>query len=353
MMLSKKIAFKQMTNTRKELSRLFQLGVIPTGQIDQALIAAKITPDNFAWKDFLSNLLLWLGALALASSVMFFIAYNWDDLGRFAKFGLVQIFIALSIFLYWKTSREDTSETNTKTKKNRLISQLSLLMASILLGGLLAFYGQTYQTGADTWELFLTWCVLILPWTVISRFPAQWIIWLALLNLSIILYFQTFSGIFGIYFTSDTSMLWILTIINSIALAIWELLKNHWQWLSESWATRILALASGAPLTFLVIESIFNRQHNLLPGILWIAGLSLIYMVYRKLKPDLFMLAMACLSGISVIVSLVGRKLFDSFSGDVGAFLILAVLVIALGGASAVWLKQILQEQQATTRKER
>ena len=351
MMLSKKIAFKQMTNTRKELSRLFQSGVIPTGQIDQALIAAKITPDNFAWKDFLSNLLLWLGALALASSVMFFIAYNWDDLGRFAKFGLVEILIALSIFVYWKTSREETSET-AKSKTNRLISQVALLMASIFLGVLLAFYGQTYQTGADTWELFLTWCILILPWTVLSRFPAQWIVWLALLNLSIILYFQTFRGIFGIYFTSDISMLWTLTIVNSIALAIWELLKNHWQWLSESWATRILALASGAPLTFLVIESIFDRQHSLLPGIFWIAALSVIYMVYRKLKPDLFMLAMACLSGISVIVSFVGKNLFDSFSGDIGAFLILAILVIALGGASAVWLKRILQEQQATTRKE-
>ena len=351
MMLSKKIAFKQMTNTRKELSRLFQSGVIPAGQIDQALIAAKITPDNYAWKDFLSNLLLWLGALALASSVMFFIAYNWDDLGRFAKFGLVEILIALSIFVYWKTSREETSDS-AKSKTNRLISQVALLMASIFLGVLLAFYGQTYQTGADTWELFLTWSVLILPWTVLSRFPAQWIVWLALLNLTIILYFQTFRGVFGIIFTSETSMLWTLTIVNSTALAIWELLKIRWQWLSESWATRILALASGAPLTFLVIESIFNRQHNFLPGILWVAGLSVIYMVYRKLKPDLFMLAMACLSGITVIVSLVGRKLFDSFSGDVGAFLMLAILVIALGGASAVWLKQILQEQQATTRKE-
>jgi len=61
-------------NHRKELSQLIQSGVIPSENTDQALLVSNVTPDNHSWKYFLSNLLLWLGVVALSSSVMFFIA---------------------------------------------------------------------------------------------------------------------------------------------------------------------------------------------------------------------------------------------------------------------------------------
>lgn len=330
-----------MTNTRKELSKLIQLGAVPVDRIEQALIASRITPDSRAWKHFLSQLLLWLGVISLTSSVMFFIAYNWDDLGRFAKFGLVEVLIALSVFIYWITNRKHASTTQAKQRPVSLVSQAALLMASLFLGVLLAFYGQTYQTGADTWQLFFTWGLLIIPWTLIARFPALWIVWLALLNLSIVLYFQAIRGVFDFMFSSESTTLWVLTIVNAVALIIWEYLENHLDWLSENWAIRVVALASGAPLTFLVIESIFDRHNNiLLPSIIWLIAMVAIYIVYRKIKPDLFMLAMACLSGISVIISGAGRVLFEFTNESFGSFILLAILVISLGGLSAFWLKK-------------
>ena len=317
-----------MKNHHKELSTLIQSGLVPADSIEEALHISQTTPSNSAWQSFISNMLLWLGALALAGSALFFIAFNWDDLGRFSKFGLIQLLVAASVFTYWKTSAQ-----------NPLLSKVSLLMASIFLGVLLAYFGQTYQTGADTWQLFLTWCILILPWTILSRFSAQWILWLALLNLSAVLYFQTFRSTFGFILFSENMTLWALVIINGTALIIWEFLENKWQWLAENWAMRVVAVASGAPLTLLVIDSIFGRQHNLISGLVWSIAMVAVYIVYRRLKPDLFMLAMACLSGISVIISLAAKLLFDSISDGIGTFLLLALLVILLGGASAVWLK--------------
>jgi uncharacterized membrane protein len=331
-----------MKNSRLEVSHLIQKGIISPDEIDNALIVTNITPSNAAWKDFLEKLLLWLGFLAIGSSVLFFIAFNWDEMDRFSKFGLVEALIALSIFIYWKTTRGDTAAIHIKESMN-LNGKVALLMASIFLGVLLAFYGQTYQTGADTWQLFLTWCVLILPWTIVSKFPALWMLWLSLLNLSIVLYFQIFGGILGILFTSENDLLWILTILNSFTLILWELLESRYKWLSEKWAIRLIALGSVAPLTFLAIESIFDRQSGLLPCLVWVVGLASIYIVYRKRKPDLFMLAIACLSGISVILSFMGDIIFE-LGSEMAAYLALAILVITLGAISAIWLKGIHKE---------
>ena len=301
-------------------------------------------------------MMLWLGVLAIASSVMFFIAYNWDDLGHFAKFGLVQALIVAAIFVYWFSGKKgnvtvkkladvDSENANVKDSVN-IIGQAALLSASLLLGVLLAFYGQTYQTGADTWQLFFFWAVLILPWVLIAKFPALWIVWIALINLSAVLYFQVFRGILDTIFSADVGLVWVVALTNTAALIIWELLENRWKWLSETWAIRTLALVSGASLTVLVIHAIFDDWSTLpLAGILWFVVMVLVYIVYRKRKTDLFMLAIACLSGLVVITSAVGDALFNKADIDeIAAFFVMTILVITLGGFAAKWLKAVNKE---------
>ena len=319
------------------------------------MLIANVRPSSERWKQFISNLLLWLGSVAIASSVMFFIAYNWDDLGRFAKFGLVQALIATSIIVYWFSSRTDNPISKKleiaipPDKPVNIVGQAALLTASLLLGVLLAFYGQTYQTGADTWQLFFTWAILIFPWVFIARFPALWIVWIALINLSAILYFQVFGGTLNIFFSSDEELIWVVAIINTVALIIWELLENRWKWLSETWAIRTLAFVSGAALTLLVVLYIFDHRSGGFPSapITWFIGMVLVYFVYRKRKIDLFMLAMACLSGISVIMSIAGELLFDLIRAEFIGFFIMVILVTTLGAYSAKWLKAIHKESLA------
>jgi len=333
---------------RHDISQIIQSGEIASGDIDSALLLAKITPSNQAWTHFLSTLLLWLSVIALSSSLMFFLAYNWDDLGRFAKFGFVEVFIIASVLLYlWKNKNSTPVNASDSPQKSTLISKASLLVASLSLGVLLAFYGQTYQTGADPWQLFFTWALLIIPWAMVAQFPALWIIVLVLLNTAVSLYIETFGGFLGGLFSAEKNLLWSTVGINAIALSLWELLKGRLSWLNENWATRVVAFAAGLPLTFLVINAIFDRHPSFsLAYLVWAVAMVVVYIVYRKFRPDLFMLTMACLSGIGVALSFASHTLFEVLNLEMGAFLFLAILVIALGGSAAVWLKRIYKEQQ-------
>ena len=341
-----------MSNYRRELTHFYRQGNISSESIEQALILSKVMPDSQQWKQFISNLMLCLGVLAIASAVMFFIAYNWDDLGRFAKFGLVQALIVVSIIAYWlAASRNDDlakqlGDVSQENQPSNLTEQVALLLASLLLGVVLAFFGQTYQTGADTWQLFFMWAVLIIPWVFIAKFPALWMIWIALLNLSAVLYFRVFGGFFSTLFISGEELAWLILLINTAAWVIWEVLENRYKWLTQSWAIRTLALVSGTSLTMLVTWYIFNNSSAAFPfaPILWLAGMTLVYVVYRRRKIDLFMLAMACLSGLAVITSAIGEFIFNTLNADTGGFFLMAILVILLGTLSASWLQAVHKE---------
>jgi uncharacterized membrane protein len=341
-----------MSNYRRELNHFYRQGNISNKSIEQALILSKVRPDSNQWKQFIGNLMLYLGVLAIASALMFFIASNWDGMGRFAKFGLVQALIIVSIYGYWlSVSKNDlfAKQLGDVSRENQALSvagQTALLVACLLLGVMLAFFGQTYQTGADTWQLFFTWAILIMPWVLIAKFPALWIIWIALLNLSAVLYFQVFGSLFSAIFFSGEELIWLILLINTTALVIWELLQNRYKWLAQSWAIRTLAFVSGTSLTILVTWYIVNIASAAFPfaPVLWLAGMALVYVVYRRRQIELFMLAMACLSGLTVITCATGELIFNILNADTGGFFMLAVLVILLGTLSASWLKALHKE---------
>ncbi len=323
-----------MISPRNRIIELIEQGVIPAPRIGDALAAVKVSPDGRAWRTFIDHLLLWLGGLSLAFAAVFFIAYNWDDLGRFTKFGMVEVLMVLSIAAYWKLGGD------------KMAGKVALLVASIFLGVLLALYGQTYQTGADPWQLFMNWALLMLPWALIGRFAAIWIVWIALINLTIVSYWRTFPGNFLFLPDSETAALWLLFFFNTLALATWEFLAGIWRWLAERWAVRLLAVGSGVPITLLALYAIFESgEGDITAGLAWVVWLVALHSFYRRIKPDLFMLAGGCLSGIVVFVSFFADKILRD--GDAGSFLFLSLLVIGLGAGSAVWLKKVYQEVQS------
>ena len=56
---------------------------------------------------------------------------------------------------------------------------------SVLVGALLAVYGQVYQTGADAWQLFAGWAALIAGWAVAGRFVPLWMLVAVLTNVAL------------------------------------------------------------------------------------------------------------------------------------------------------------------------
>lgn len=322
-----------MPSARNQFIELFEQNKIASENITAALTASNVSPTNQSWHTFINHLLLWVGSLSLAFSGMFFIAYNWTELGYLSKFAMVEAVLILTILGYWKIGH------------NTIGGKVSLLMATIFLGVLLALFGQTYQTGADPWQLFFNWAMLMLPWALIGRFSAIWLVWLLLINLTIVLYHQAFRNVIWLLFSSDTQLMWLLYIFNTAALVVWQILAKKWLWLQQNWAIRTIATASGVLITWLVIFNIFDERGTQgLAVTVWAIWMAVLYWVYRKISPDLFMLAGFCLSGIVVITSYQTQLLINDLNA--GSLLFIAFLIIGLSTGAAIWLKNVHRELQ-------
>jgi uncharacterized membrane protein len=212
-------------------------------------------------------------------------------------------------------------------KENELISKVLLVVLSILVGTLLALVGQTYQTGADSWELFFYWALFILPWVFISRFWAMWIFWIGLIDISITLYQNRIL---------DFSPIEILFMLNSLALVAWEYLKHHFKWLDNFWAIRLLGIIIMITITKLTTDSV-----TLLPiGIVWIA---IFYYLYRVKQIDIFMLSLGFV-GLSIVVLYYLINSVSWIHFNLVYILFIAMVTIGLGMGFISWLKSIQKE---------
>ena len=322
-----------MSDARTEVLDWVARGLLPRERAADALLLAGVTPSAMQWRAFLDRLLLWMGIAALAAAMVFFVAANWDALGRFGKFALVEGAIVLALATcIWRGLDAPAGRA-------------SLVAAALLTGALFALVGQVYQTGADTFELFAVWAVVIFAWVMLGCQPALWVIWLVLVNVAIALYYSTFGGFLGVVF-SPPAALWVLFIVDTAALIVWEALaQSGVRWLDVRWAPRVLAVASGTAITFLALWSIFEHWRSdgwhMLPYALWIAAA---YWAYRVRSVDLFILAGAVLSLVVVISLGLGRAL--SGMHDAGGFLFIALVLIASAAAGAFWLRQVAAEER-------
>lgn len=318
-----------MRTRRQLLIDWIEQGLIAPDRRDAALAVVGVFPSGTIWRRFLDRLLLWLGALMIAAGVIFFFAYNWDNLGRLAKFALAQALVLAALIVIWRTGIKHVA------------GKAALLAATLFVGALLALVGQTYQTGADTWELFAVWAALTLPWALVGRLAALWLLWLGIVNVAIVLYYTTFGILFGLVFGTER-LLWLLFGVNSTAFVIWELLALRY--VQARWAIRILATASGGLATVLAIFAIVEWQTRSHLGLIaWFIYFAAVYAVYRRFVRDVFMLAGGVLSVIVVIVTWVGDQLFDRIDTET-AFLLLAMIVIGLSAAGGAWLRRVAAE---------
>ena len=318
-----------MSRFRAEILGWFDAGRVVPGRENEVLRAAGMMPGPAEWRDFLGRLALWLGTIALTAAVIFFFAFNWDDLGRFAKFGLVEAAILAGLIACWWVGLDGAP------------GKAVLLLLSLLTGALLALTGQVYQTGADTWELFAWWALLITPWVLVGRFSPLWLVWLALLNMAVTFYFEISRD--------EEGLAWALFALNGLALVGWEAAHRFGlEWLRDSWPPRLVAIASGYAATGLVISAIVDGGDG--PGLRALAGmayfvwLAALYGWYRHVRHDLFMLAGGLLSLIVTVAVFLSYHLLDDGSG---AFLLIGLVVIGMSAGGAIWLKSVAREQRA------
>src|SRR5690606_6143086 len=201
-----------MSHARRTIEQLLQQDILSLKNAEAAATHLEVYPSKRRWLDFFDKALLIIGAVALVLSVVFFIAYNWQNLGKIGKFALVEGALTITIALYVALSFR---------RQFQLIRQLLLLIASIITGSLLALFGQVYQTGADTWQLFFAWAILITPWVVIAHLPALWLLWLGLINAFLLLYLDVANLQFIAYHLQNVFQVVILALFNFIAFYSW------------------------------------------------------------------------------------------------------------------------------------
>lgn len=322
-----------MSSNRADLLDWSDQGRIAPESLRAAFDVAGVLPDAARWRGFIDRTLLFIGVVMVASGVIFFFAFNWQELGRFGKFALVEVPLVAGLMLAWRLGLESLS------------GKAAILFVSLLTGALLALVGQTYQTGADTFELFAAWAVAILPWVMVARFTPLWIVWLVLVNLAVSLYFLTFGLFWGMLFAPE-KLLWLLFGLNTAALAIWEgCAAAGLEWLRERWSVRILATASGVLVTTLGVWDVIDwRTSSHWGGPAWCAWMLAAYVMYRHLYKDVFVLAGGVLSAI-VMTSVLLAKGINSHNAD--ALGLISFAVIGLSAAGGVWLKKVATEEDA------
>ncbi|WP_141215512.1 DUF2157 domain-containing protein [Hahella sp. CCB-MM4] len=322
--------------------------------LNQALVLSGHIPTRTQWQISCSRFLLIVGCALMLAGVASFFAFNWADLHRFAKFGLIETGILGGIVAAWRLGI------------TTLPGKVFLFTSAFLVGTFLVVFGQTYQTGADPYGLFMAWSILILPWVLIGRQSALWMLLAVLVNLTVILYWTEifrpplgeFSKIFGPLIwlalcVTDLYLAIVLTLLNGIFLTVWEYLsgkdsKRPWmkvRWLPRVTATGILAVITAASLTIIFGSLEYNRPNPHEAIVLLIFALALASMVfyYQSKAIDLFILAECALSMILLITSAIAR--FGPLSIDFALFL--SLLVIVETSLAAIWLHNISRKQES------
>ena len=307
-------------------------GHVAPGRLREALDAARALPSAGDWHRFLDRLLLWGASAFLSAALIFFLAYNWSELGRWARFGIAELAFAGALFGAWRLGL------------GRTAGKAALFGAALSVGAMLALVGQTYQTGADPWELFAVWGALILPFAFAGRLPALWLLVLLLANLATVLYFQAFRGMFSVVF-GPQRQLWLLFGLNTLALAAWEgLAFAGLGWLNARWAIRLVAIASGVMITTLAVWDVVDRKLADGGVVAWLAWCGVAYAVYRRRRKDLFVLAGGALSVIVVFTAAMGRWMLQG-RWESGAFLLIGMTVIGMSAVAGWWLRQVAIEE--------
>lgn len=269
------------------------------------------------WRVFLTKLAWGLAVLLLASGLVTWIAANWENWGHVAKFALAQGAVLVSAGLALLFRRRSGGWGHDLGVPAALTG-----LAAVATGGLLALIGQTYQTGADPWQLFALWTVLIIPWVFTVRSVFLSVLWLVLINTALYLWIDVARlGWFGRSYTTQTLLaLAVNALLLLAAETIWRARHDPWRIVP-----RVAAIAVGFFIGAQVMEG------NFLLGLVLFLVL---YGIYHYRRPDLLIMSLASFGAYGSL-----SMLIIEYAAD--AFLLIVVVIVGLG----LGLLRFLQQQ--------
>ena len=288
---------------------------------EEEVLNASPYPDLQDWRKFASLMLLTLGAGFTIAGIIFFFAYNWDELHKFFKFVLIGgLLIASCLMAFIRDI-------------NTLPGKILLTATAVLTGVLFAVYGQVYQTGADAYDFFLAWSVFITLWVFIAKFPPLWVIYLLLINTTIILYDQQVANKWPFLL-----LYLIIFLLNTGVLVVCKFLSKSGRTIPV-WFTNLLALTAIGSATTGIIIGIMESPDSLfwilliITIVLYAAGF-----LYSQQKKSLFYISVIVFSVITIISAWILR-----YGDGAGGFLVAAVFII---GTVTLTIQYLLTQQK-------
>ena len=316
---------------RALLLRLAESGELRRDQLAHASAQGPLRPTPAEWRTLLDRVFAFGGALLLSAAAVFFLAYNWEAMHRFARLGLVVgvlvaccagALAARPLGVAWRAA---------------------LFGACVATGAVLALVGQTYQTGADVWQLFAAWAALMLPFAWLSRSSASWVLWLGVANLALMRALSQ-SVWWGFFDTlSNAHALLAIAAFNLIVLLVFE---GFARWLiarPTRWIHRLAALGVLAPLCAGAVLGWWESEFRIVAATFSVvAGLAAA--VYHRARRDLPILALAVYGGIAVLAAgLVKLLRVENFLN----MNLVGLFIIAASAGAGVWLAGLHRQSAA------
>jgi uncharacterized membrane protein len=325
---------------RSELDHLAEFYSLDERGVESMFAAADARPSRAEGLRFLALCLRVAGILALAAGIIFFVAANWSRLGIFGRFALVQLVLVGCAII--AVVRPPPS----------FAGRAALFLAWVSTGALLALFGQTYQTGADVYELFLTWSLLGLPLVLIARWGVTSAGWVVVFNTMLLLYcgWQPAGGmLWALLGESRVSPAWILMGACWLNLLLWFAAEwRRWPAVPD-WVRRILVSAAFGFCTWSGLMGLFDDHHvdgvgftrgEPLTVLASLATMGVVGLYAYHVRKDIYPLSVVV--GSFIIVGFGGViRIFDNLSE--GLLLVCALWLIGSSTVGGKWLVSLMR----------
>lgn len=275
----------------------------------------------------LRKILPLLAAALAGFGIIMWLAANWDDLGRSGKFILLQsALLGCGVLACW-------------LPRARLAFCALLFLCT---GGVLAFFGQTYQTGADPWQLFACWALLALPLLLAVRGDMLWTLWVLVAATAIALWlysqvdgrWQVENDHLGVHFMA-WSLMWLMALLLS---------PRGWQRSGAGICAARLALTLASLLLMAsALDDLFDH-HGMGGDAVYLAGLLLLVAVLALHGTRRFFeLYAVCVLALVANVLLLGGLIRLLMKADWNSFIGNMLLVgLVAAGLMSVTVKAVL-----------
>ncbi len=243
--------------TRSDLGDLVRKGILTGGNFKQGL---EVFRDRAVWNRWALGALFCVGVGHILAGIIFFFAFNWMDLSAALKFAIVQGALVGCVVL-WVALRLES-----------LAAQAFGIAATVLIGVLLAVFGQVFQTPAAIYTPFLLWACLSLPFALASKSMGHWAVWLSITVFAVLTYAS--EGVEPMAGRTATQLIFLALSAGLIILASvyqWAS-RTMWTWAKTSWF-HLSVLSVGLILAVLVFTGAFWDPGR---GLIWAASFALI-----------------------------------------------------------------------------